>query len=67
MTADQTISGSTVDQAQVDQAFGTGPVEAASVKDELDDLMQDFQGGKTPAWAAGAMRAANGSYGCTWI
>ena len=21
--------------------------------------MQDFQGGKTPAWAAGAMRAAN--------
>ena len=33
--------------------------EAASVKDELDDLMQDFQGGKTPAWAAGAMRAAN--------
>lgn len=59
MTADQTISGSTVDQAQVDQTFGTGQVEAASVKDELDDLMQDFQGGNTPAWAAGAMRSAN--------
>ena len=44
MTADQTISGSTVDQAKVDQTFGTGQVEAASVKDELDDLMQDFQG-----------------------
>jgi len=51
--------GSTVDQSQVDATFGTGQVEAASVKDELDDLMQDFQGGKTPSWAAGAMRAAN--------
>lgn len=57
MTADQTISGSTVDQAQVDATLAKS--EAASVKDELDDLMQDFQGGKTPAWAAGAMRAAN--------
>ena len=57
MTADQTISGPTVDQAQVDATLAKA--EAASVKDELDDLMQDFQGGKTPSWAAGAMRAAN--------
>ena len=57
MTAGQTISGSTVNQSQVDATLAKS--EAASVKDELDDLMQDFQGGKTPAWAAGAMRAAN--------
>ena len=25
----------------------------------MADLMQDFQGGNTPVWAAGAMRAAN--------
>ena len=53
------ISGSTVDQRQVQQIYGQQPLEAASVADELDDLMQDFQGGKTPPWAAGAMRAAN--------
>ena len=59
VTQDQLISGTSVDQSQVDQTFGTGEVEAASVKDELDDLMQDFEGGQTPSWAAGAMRAAN--------
>ena len=53
------ISGTTVDQGKVEDVFGTQPLEAASVADELDDLMQDFQGGATPAWAAGAMRAAN--------
>ena len=64
-TPDQLITGgaggdgSTVDMGEVGATFGTGPVEAASVKDELDDLMTDFQGGKTPSWAAGAMRAAN--------
>lgn len=56
MTADQTISGSTVDQAQVDATLAKE--QAASVKTELDDLMQDFQGGQTPSWAAGAMRNA---------
>ena len=30
-----------------------------TVKAQLDDLMSDFEGGATPAWAAGAMRAAN--------
>ena len=53
------ISGSAVDQSKVQQVFGTKPLEAASVADELDDLMKDFQGGATPSWAAGAMRRAN--------
>jgi len=53
------ISGTTVDQQKVQDIYGTDSLEAASVKDELDTLMQDFQGGATPAWAAGAMRAAN--------
>ena len=52
------ISGTAVDQAQVQQIYGTQPLEAASVATELDTLMQDFQGGATPTWAAGAMRAA---------
>ena len=30
-----------------------------TVKAQLDDLMSDFEGGATPAWAAGAMRAAS--------
>ena len=35
------------------------PTVKATVKGQLDDLMDDFEGGATPAWAAGAMRAAN--------
>tara|TARA_R100000234_G_scaffold116990_1_gene94784 strand:+ start:537 stop:2564 length:2028 start_codon:yes stop_codon:yes gene_type:complete len=58
MTADQTISGTTVDQRQVGSIFGQQPLEAATVSGELDKLMQDFEGGQTPSWAAGAMRAA---------
>ena len=53
---DQLVSGSTVDQAQVDATIAKN--QAASVKTELDTLMQDFQGGNTPPWAAGAMRNA---------
>lgn len=59
VTPDQLIDGSGVDQSQVDSAFGTGEVKAASVQDEMADLMQDFDGGETPAWAAGAMRNAS--------
>ena len=58
MQAGETITGSAVDQAQVGQAFGTGEVQAASVQGELAGLMQQFEGGETPAWAAGSMRAA---------
>ena len=53
------ISGSTVDQQKVEDIYGDKPLEAATVQDEMADLMQDFQGGKTPPWAAGAMRNAN--------
>ena len=52
------ISGSAVDQARVGQAFGTGEVEAASMQQELTTLMNQFEGGNTPPWAAGAMRRA---------
>ena len=58
---DQLIQGTGVDRQQVADAFGTGEIRAASVRDELAGLMQDFQGGQVPAWAAGAMRAANAS------
>ena len=53
------IDGSTVDQAQVAAAFGTGEAQAASVQGELANLMSQFEGGETPAWAAGSMRAAS--------
>ncbi len=52
------ISGTGVDQTKVDAAFGTGEVAAASVQDELSGLMAQFEGGDTPAWAAGSMRKA---------
>ena len=53
------VSGSAVDQTKVGEAFGTGEVQAASVQDELSSLMAQFEGGNTPAWAAGSMRKAN--------
>jgi len=42
---------------QVEAATAT-PSDKATVKGQLDGLMQDFEGGETPAWAAGAMRNA---------
>ena len=57
VTQDQLVDGSAVKQGQVDSTLAKA--EAALVQDEMADLMQDFQGGKTPVWAAGAMRAAN--------
>ena len=56
VTDDQLISGPTVDQDRVDATIAKN--QAASVKTELDTLMQDFQGGDPPSWAAGAMRNA---------
>ena len=53
------ISGSAVDQTKVGQAFGTGEVQAASIQNELAGLMSQFEGGETPAWAAGSMRKAS--------
>ena len=52
------ISGSAVDQTRVGETFGTGEVKAASMQDELTTLMDQFEGGNTPPWAAGAMRKA---------
>jgi hypothetical protein len=40
------------------QAAEATPSKQATVQGQLDSLMQDFEGGETPAWAAGAMRAA---------
>jgi hypothetical protein len=53
------VSGSAVDQTKVGDAFGTSEIAAASVQDELSTLMDQFEGGNTPAWAAGSMRKAN--------
>jgi hypothetical protein len=58
------VSGSAVDAVKAAkfteqiQAAEATPTEKATVQGQLDGLMQDFEGGKTPAWAAGAMRAA---------
>ena len=40
------------------QAAQATPTEKATIQGQLDGLMQQFEGGNTPAWAAGAMRAA---------
>lgn len=40
------------------QAATATPTKQATVKGQLDTLMLDFEGGNTPAWAAGAMRTA---------
>ena len=52
------ITGTGVDQSKVLAAFGEGEIKAASVQDELTGLMKQFEGGETPAWAAGSMRSA---------
>jgi len=51
------LEGSAVNQSRIEEELAK--TKAASVKDELDDLMKDFEGGDTPTWAAGAMRSAN--------
>ena len=40
------------------QAATATPSDRATVKGQLDTLMADFEGGDTPAWAAGALRNA---------
>jgi len=40
------------------QAAEATPSDRATVKGQLDTLMADFEGGNTPAWAAGALRNA---------
>jgi hypothetical protein len=41
------------------QAATATPTEQATVQGQLAGLMQQFESGDTPAWAAGAIRAAN--------
>ena len=59
------ISGSAVDATKVEQmnaqlqAAQATPSDKATVQGQLEGLMQQFEGGNTPAWAAGAMRNAN--------
>lgn len=44
---------------QTEEAAVTGDVsKEGTVQGQLETLMQQFEGGNTPAWAAGAMRAA---------
>ena len=60
------IDGSAVDMtaanqmaAQTAQSAATAtPTQQATVQGQLSSLMQDFEGGQTPSWAAGAMRRA---------
>ena len=40
------------------QAAQATPTKQATVQGQLETLMQQFEGGNTPAWAAGAMRNA---------
>ena len=43
------------------QAAQATPSKQATVQGQLEGLMQQFEGGDTPAWAAGAMRNALGA------
>ena len=43
---------------QIEAAEAT-PSQKATVQGQLEGLMQDFEGGATPAWASGAMRAVS--------
>lgn len=62
--AGEIISGSAVDATKVEdlmssiQAAEATPTKQATVQGQLEGLMTQFEGGNTPAWAAGAMRAA---------
>ena len=40
------------------QAATANPTKQATVQGQLETLMAQFEGGNTPAWAAGSMRAA---------
>jgi hypothetical protein len=60
------ISGSAVDAVKVEQlnaqlqAAQATPSDKATVQGQLQILMQQFESGNPPAWAAGAMRNAQG-------
>jgi len=47
--------------AEMVQHAEATPTKEATVQGQLEGLMQQFEGGNTPPWAAGAMRAAMAS------
>ena len=53
--ADATKAAAFTEQIQAAEAT---PTKQATVKGQLETLMADFEGGETPAWAAGSMRTA---------
>ena len=53
--ADATTAAKFTEQVQAATAT---PTKQATVQGQLEGLMSDFEGGETPAWAAGAMRNA---------
>jgi len=55
-SADAVKAAKFTEQVQAAQAT---PSEKATVQGQLDGLMEDFEGGATPTWAAGALRAAS--------
>jgi len=54
-SADATKAAAFTEQIEAAQAT---PSDKATVKGQLTELMQDFEGGATPPWAAGALRNA---------
>lgn len=48
----------TVSQQGLVEAATAEPSTKATVQGQMSDLMKQFEGGETPAWAAGAMRKA---------
>tara|TARA_R110002153_G_scaffold259266_1_gene418894 strand:+ start:517 stop:3702 length:3186 start_codon:yes stop_codon:yes gene_type:complete len=62
VTDDMLVSGAVdFERAKVETNFtaATGvPSSEATVQGQLTGLLEQFEGGETPAWAAGAMRAA---------
>ena len=56
---DVTVDMERVEKEALNFEAATGtPSTDATVQGQLTNLMEDFEGGETPAWAAGAMRAA---------
>ena len=53
--ADATKAAAFTEQIQAAEAT---PTKQATVQGQLEGLMQQFEGGATPAWAAGSMRTA---------
>ncbi len=56
--ADASKAAKFAEQIQAAEAL---PSEKATVQGQLEGLMQQFEGGATPPWAAGAMRNAMGA------